>query len=1779
MRVMKAFTYLAGACVLGGWCFTVGADTAAERRAAYLAQGMKTPETSKFFQRHEDPQSKVVSWILKPGLLGHNQQSFYFTSKSMTDDGRFLMFHTVADELDRKVSHRKQLMLLDFTTDTVMKLEDTPSGCLPFVDAGTDEIWYLKDDAVYYRNLLKDPASAQLLRKIPGELLPTVSERRYRYWTTHLTLTPDRRKVFLDENISVSRDYYGDSRCRQILLDITDGTYEIWGTQDYWVNHGQLNPVNPRLAMCAYEGCTRKWVKDGAAGRKQIRRPADEIYPRILLCEPGRLTMIPCRNANYATHEHWAADGKGFYWCASGVHYHDLATGKQTEVCPLACAHATMTRDLRYVAGDVSYGGWWRGCAWSTLFWNRDTHRGIYIHSQRPVYAPKDKPSNIHPDPHPQFVCGDRYVVCTMNVKSHQLTTSITPVEELVRLTSVAAAEREPKRIELEWNVNRDVSVPYEVTVDTRKLKAEFAKPDCLSHSAYTCFAVEATLADGKVADVPCEALPGPSGDRREITLRFTPPKGTRALTLVADASPRRFEVRDTTTCDNLFVGAVTAANAAKWQCPNEGRITRHRNGILLELTKRDGATRDFTYTVDVPAGAAGRPVRLELDVRSLSKMTWPNPIVIRQLDAAGRELPEAVVDPRWTSHMRPPEKTCYFREEGRIHPRAKKLKLVVSARYLTSPYDNHGLELKDPEALMPRLLVTRLNLRVAALLPFPRYDDESFPAGVSGGEGDHALKVGGENIFWYQTRSQASWAEARPILEAKDIFYPLGDGTAEAWFNAAWPAGDNREYHLFSAVHSAAHTEESAYLETRGQIMQAYYRPATAELALKFIDWKGKRFEGSAKCALPSNGWMHAAVTWRAGGEGTLWIDGRAAVKVPLKDFVPFPLDKSMRYPNDVGPVEFYCGGTHFSGRQKNEINPNHPAVPGKLDLLRVSSGVRYSGDFVPAKTFALDDATRALFTFDRTFDGTSAGGWGHVPGCYRKLTDIRSHHVSVNGKQVVYYPLELPSWMNPKQVLHDMKYTVLPSAADFSLARERKLAVQTMQSGETMKLEAPEGVVTDYIEYENIGSKCVRYPMLIGKGEVDPRSFGDIADTIGTDGMKDFQKCNRLFDLVLYASDYSQNHLATFAPGSDVPQSVEYKALMMLNAYCGFECGPLNNLAANVFACSGVCPSAQTAGVGHSFEEVFFDRKNRIYDLSARKFFPAMDNESVADLGDVDAEPYVIGRMDGRIGGFMRNGTRGHYVQNPAYQEKVGVTLAPGERFRLWRINDGHMNDLQLNSCWPGNRRLTKRPTCFFKSDIEKEARAKCRSGLKKGRPGPKGNFDDDLARLDRFFPESASGHIVFDGAPAADNPAFAAGENSFTYRVKSGYPVVHGVYRAELSKGGTAALALSTDRGKTWFPLPMTSGAAVVDYPVRARLEYLVRVEAPMAAVKRFSALTVVQANRRLMPGIIKPGANELTLRSVGEGIAKVTVGYRVPSKPITVKGGVFTGTLVGNERQLVLVDPARPLVLEVDGLSGDAQAVAHGGVTATIAGGKLTLKADAAAKGAYRSAALEPIVAGKPYLTAVDLVDGASSRQLTVLVASSARLVPAVEAKLSGGAKHLAADGGRANAAVMLADKDQTARFEFEKLPAGKYFVMNLTRYQSKLEPLGGHYGAGNNRDITLKLPGFKRPVGAGAQESLPDAYWWTTMGTGKPGARGNFKWEYACDAHSYYPYQMPGVWTVPEFSWAELSMPEKFPGGVEVAAVLIVPDPSRDFLRDLRKVLCGYNCEPWTCSAH
>ena len=69
-------------------------------------------------------------------------------------------------------------------------------------------------------------------------------------------------------------------------------------------------------------------------------------------------------------------------------------------------------------------------------FLNRKTGKVVDIITERPAITTEDKPSRIHPDPHPHFVCNDKYIVCTASDKEGYLRWSITPVDQLIRLTS-----------------------------------------------------------------------------------------------------------------------------------------------------------------------------------------------------------------------------------------------------------------------------------------------------------------------------------------------------------------------------------------------------------------------------------------------------------------------------------------------------------------------------------------------------------------------------------------------------------------------------------------------------------------------------------------------------------------------------------------------------------------------------------------------------------------------------------------------------------------------------------------------------------------------------------------------------------------------------------------------------------------------------------------------------------------------------------------------------------------------------------------------------------------------------------------------------------------------------------------------------------------------------------------------------------------------------------------------------------------------------------------------
>lgn len=381
------------------------------------------PETSRLFERHVDRKSGMTGYVLRD-RLGFNQQTFYFTQKSMTDDGRFLLFE-VADEDRRFV---KRMAMVDFVKDElvfVRGVERRTDAEMAYLDTETDELWYLDGDAFYKRCLLVDPQKPVLVCKVPVEL---TAHGKISRMFTHLTLNRAKTKAFFDVR-------YADDLMVQGVMDFTTGRFEKWAdARGICINHGSINPVDDTLGLCAQEVS----FTDSKGVRHDIKHNADGVYPRLQLTCPGIREMIEPALCNGATHETWAEDGKGFIYCSCGVNYHDLKTDEQYRLTSLYAAHSTMTADNRYLVFDrqTEEDNWYRGCPWNVIFWNRETGRFVYVYYGSPALNAKGEGHALHPDPHPHFCCKDRYIVCTLNDTDRRMNVFVAPVAPLISATA-----------------------------------------------------------------------------------------------------------------------------------------------------------------------------------------------------------------------------------------------------------------------------------------------------------------------------------------------------------------------------------------------------------------------------------------------------------------------------------------------------------------------------------------------------------------------------------------------------------------------------------------------------------------------------------------------------------------------------------------------------------------------------------------------------------------------------------------------------------------------------------------------------------------------------------------------------------------------------------------------------------------------------------------------------------------------------------------------------------------------------------------------------------------------------------------------------------------------------------------------------------------------------------------------------------------------------------------------------------------------------------------------
>ena len=1293
----------------------------------------------------------------------------------------------------------------------------------------------------------------------------------------------------------------------------------------------------------------------------------------------------------------------------------------------------------------------------------------------------------------------------------------------LCAVSAIAAAATIP----LEWNERFAASAPYEVVIDRSKLD-KFA--GVAADSELEVFAASdkgETKLDTKVF----------SHNRKDVeALRFTVPAGT--VKLYAKSTDKKTVKSCFNATDNVFAGALKSVK--NWKAPKEVSVTATKNGILLKAKNHWQSRPIVKYTVNLPEGYAGEPAKLDLVIKSLSKLTWGSGIRIEQYDSKGKLLPESLTDPRWISQMRPPQVTTHYCESGFFHKDAKRIAIVFELLTVKYEYDNYGIKITDHTISLPQLEISGLSLRKANTLPFPANDKHFFPQGISDKAGDTALNLDGRTVFFFTPNSHAVYAEHKQMRKEEDTFWPVSDATVEMWFKPTWQKGEKRNLLLMSAQNRDREDRRS-YKKNFGEMFSVNYNIAdtTWKVGVKDGSLKGSIFK--FKHAVEPEKWSHLAFQYGKDGFSA-YIDGKKIFEDKKFSFVSRHNVFKDKKTNGLLVQQIEFGGNRGMARSGFDNAEAAPMASCNLDLLRISRGRRYVSDFTPAKEFAVDKNTAALFNFDCSIDGKSAWGQGNIPGSINhKYLPLSSRKQIVDGKEIQYYPAELQAHSDPDKVLNIFNYQQLPTPENFKAARKNDVIKFTAKPGDVKELTAPKNVYMDYIEISCPQDvKLLSHPALIANDELDTRSFGDIADSLKLDKVSEKDRANILFNLVIRASDYFMTNQVCFPAHSNEVKRGDYQALTLLNDYCGFECGPLNNMAANMFACAGMMPSVQTGGYGHSFQQVFYDGKNHVYDLSAQRFFPAHDNETAASLGQLDVENGPFQRYQNSGGAFIRQGVSRSYTRHvPTMQKRIAYDLNPGEKMRLYFYNAGAYNDLQTKRCIDPN---AVHPNDSFPYPLEyriaKDAPAEVIAKEK-------------VYQLHRPFPHYSNAYLTFSGKPSKDNGAFRKiTESDFCYLVDVPYPVISGSYTAVVN-GKPADIELSTDGGKTFRKL-VTDENGKATYAIRARQAYYIRVKAPIDKVESFNATTEMMFNSRVQNGKLKAGKNTLFFKAHKGEKADITIAYRSDAKEIVIEDAPYAGTIPGHERQLAALEPGKSASYRVNGASSSAKVISSNGVTAKLENGKLVINAKTNAKA--------------PRFDSVTIDDNGAKKELTILVADKVRIATIKDAKLLRGGKIAAPGKDSPQSCAILKNAKDRLQFNIEEIPAGEYMVWTLTRIKTGIQrnPM---LGTVTSKGIVEAMRG----INAGNE------FYKAMYGTTPNKTKGRFKWDIRIDKdQNKYPYYSPRATALDKCSSITLAPMKK--DVIEVAAVLVLPMVDNEFRAEMVKTLCGLNYEPWKIEA-
>ena len=279
------------------WIASVLLETGAGR-----LEGLRTPATSKHFEKRIDPVSGVVSYALSLGVE-RNVQSLYFTAKSMTADGRFLLVDVSRNErlnnfdaqgrpLKKAPANRKHKALVDFLKDELVELPEV-DGQIPFVDVKDDYMVYFRNQA-FYRRDFRAPAAETKLCDYPAELAAGRQEcfcpdRQAR----HNMLSADKKYVVYD--VAPAKWWRGCTWNVKFYNRATQRTVEVYATRPALMPESHESRLHPDPHP-HFSGDGR-WVistANNARGNMEVYLTAvDQLVARTTMSPPaGGKTVV-----------------------------------------------------------------------------------------------------------------------------------------------------------------------------------------------------------------------------------------------------------------------------------------------------------------------------------------------------------------------------------------------------------------------------------------------------------------------------------------------------------------------------------------------------------------------------------------------------------------------------------------------------------------------------------------------------------------------------------------------------------------------------------------------------------------------------------------------------------------------------------------------------------------------------------------------------------------------------------------------------------------------------------------------------------------------------------------------------------------------------------------------------------------------------------------------------------------------------------------------------------------------------------------------------------------------------------------------------------------------------------------------------------------------------------------------------------------------------------------------------------------------------------------------